>query len=151
MAGQYYKSYLLTLSNGEMMDSTFTKISYTSMMKIVTNDTYLGFILSILKNYMDYILICHFYLIKWKLIHAKNLYVIFSTRKTVTHIKALKQALNHGLILEKVHRIIEFNRKAWLRPYIDMDTELRTNAKYDFGKDFFKLINNSVFGNYGEC
>ena len=55
----------------------------------------------------------------------------------------LKQALNHGLKLKKVHRIIEFNQEAWLKPYIDMSTKL---AKNDFEKDFFKLMNNAVFG-----
>ena len=47
----------------------------------------------------------------------------------VVHIRALKQALNHGLILKKVHRVIQFNQKAWLKPYIDMNTKLRTDAK----------------------
>ena len=58
----------------------------------------------------------------------------------------MKQALNHGLKLNKVHRIIEFNQKAWLEPYIDMNTELRKLAKDDFEKDLFKLMNNAVFG-----
>ena len=62
------------------------------------------------------------------------------------HIKSLKQALNYGLKLKKVHRIIEFNQEAWLKPYIDINTELRKLAINDFKKDFFKLMNNSVFG-----
>ena len=66
--------------------------------------------------------------------------------KYVIHIRALKQALNHGLVLKDVHRIIKFNQEAWLKPYTDMNTKLRTEAKNEFEKDFFKLINNSVFG-----
>ena len=69
-----------------------------------------------------------------------------TTKKNVVHIKALKQALNHRLILKKVHKEIQFNQKAWLKPYIDMNTKLRTEAKNDFEKDFFKLMNNAVFG-----
>ena len=59
---------------------------------------------------------------------------------------SLKQALNHGLILKKVHRVIKFSQKAWLKPYIDMNIKLRQKAKYNFEKDFFKLMNNVVFG-----
>ena len=66
-------------------------------------------------------------------------------KKYVVHIKSLKQALNHGLKFKKIHRIIEFNQKALLKPYIDMDTELRKLAKDDFEKDLFKLMNNAVF------
>ena len=64
----------------------------------------------------------------------------------VIHIRNLKQALNHGLVLKKVHRVIKFNLNAWLNPYIDMNTGLRKKAKNDFEKDFLKLIDNAVFG-----
>ena len=67
-------------------------------------------------------------------------------KKTVVHIRSLKQALNHGLILKKVRKVIQFNQEAWLKPYIDMNTELRRQAKNDFEKHFFKLMNNSFFG-----
>ena len=67
-------------------------------------------------------------------------------KKYLIHINSLKQALNHGLKLKKIHRFIEFNQDAWLDPYIDKNTELRKAAPDDFKKDFFKLINNSVFG-----
>ena len=67
-------------------------------------------------------------------------------KKYVTYINLLKQALSHGLKLKKVHRVIEFNQKKWLKPYIDMNTELRKAEKNDFEKDLFKLMNNSVFG-----
>ena len=64
-------------------------------------------------------------------------------KKYVVHISILKQALDHGLKLKKV---IEFNQEAWLKKYIDINTELRKKASKDFEKDFFKLMNNVVFG-----
>ena len=70
---------------------------------------------------------------------------LFNKKKYAVRINVLKQALNHGLKLKKIHRVIEFNQEAWLKPYIDMNTELRKVAKNDFEKDLFKLMNNSVF------
>ena len=65
--------------------------------------------------------------------------------KYVIHIRPLKQASNHGLILKEVHRVIQSNQEAWLKPYIDMNTKLRKEAKNEFEKGFFKLMNTSVF------
>ena len=67
-------------------------------------------------------------------------------KKYVIHIKTLDQALKHGLILEKVHHVIEFNQSGWLAPYINFNTELRKKANNEFEKEFFKLMNNAVFG-----
>ena len=71
---------------------------------------------------------------------------LYDKKKYVVHIKSLKQALNHGLKFKKIHRAIEFNQKAWLKPYIEIKTELRKKVKNDFEKDLFKLMNNLVFG-----
>ena len=57
---------------------------------------------------------------------------LYDKKDYVVHIRSLKQALNHGLILKKVHRVIQCNKKAWLKAYIDMNTELRKQAKNDF-------------------
>ena len=61
--------------------------------------------------------------------------------KYVIHINALKQVLNHVLRFKKVHRVIELNQKAWFKPNIDMNTELRKKANNEFEKEFFKLVN----------
>ena len=71
---------------------------------------------------------------------------LLNKNKYIIIIKSLKQALNHGLKLKKIHRIIEFNQEAWLEPYIETNTELRKLADNPFDKHFFKLINNAVFG-----
>ena len=76
----------------------------------------------------------------------KLIFNLSNKKKNVIHVNSLKQALNHGLKLKKIHRVIEFNQKEWLKPYIDMNTKLRKAAKSDFEKDLFKLMNKSVFG-----
>ena len=76
----------------------------------------------------------------------KRISSIEDKEKYVIHIRALKQALNHGLKLKKVHRVIQIKQKAWLKSHIDMNTELRKKAQNEFEKDFFKLMNNPVFG-----
>ena len=67
---------------------------------------------------------------------------LFNKKKYVVHINALKQALNHVLKFKKIHRVIEFNQKAWLKTYIDMNTELRKAAKNDFETQTHKASNN---------
>ena len=67
-------------------------------------------------------------------------------KKYVIHVKALKQELDHGLVLERIHRVIQFKQSVWMKEYVDFNTRLRMVAKNDFDKNFYKLMNNLVFG-----
>ena len=71
---------------------------------------------------------------------------VYNKENYVIHIRYLKQALDHGLILNTVHKVIEFRQGAWLKPYIDMNTELRKHAKNESDKEIFQLMNNSACG-----
>ena len=110
-------------------------------MKIVIYDIFLKQIQSIQNNYGVLIKIYHFCPKEENQKKQKNLFVVQKTEKYVIHIRALKQALNNGLKLKKVHRVIKFQQKAWLKSYIDLNTKLRKEAKNQFEKDFFKLMN----------
>ena len=69
---------------------------------------------------------------------------LYDKNKCYSH-KKIKTSTNSCLVLKKVHRVIKFNQKAWLKQYVDMKTNLRKKAKNNFDKDFFKLVNNAVF------
>ena len=76
-----------------------------------------------------------------------SLYVHTMIKKNyVPHMRSVKQALDHTLKLKNAPKTIPFYQKAWLKQYIDMNTELRKNAKNNFEKDFYKLMNSAVFG-----
>ena len=71
-------------------------------------------------------------------LHSKERYAL--------HYKNMKLYTRLGMVVTKIHRIISFTQSRWLKPYIDFNTEQRQKASNDFEKDFFKLMNNSVFG-----
>ena len=85
---------------------------------------------------------------EWKLKKKKKENLItdlYGKTEYVIHIRNLKQALNHGLVLKEIHKIIKFKQN-YTYKIIHMNTKLRKKAKNDFEKNFFKLMNNSVFG-----
>ena len=71
---------------------------------------------------------------------------LYNKKKYVVHHEALKTYLKYGLKITKIHRGIEFHESPWMKRYIDKNTKLRMQSKNNFESDFFKLMNNSVFG-----
>lgn len=80
----------------------------------------------------------------------KLLLTLFNKRNYVIHYQMLKEALRQGLILKKIHKSLKFAQSAWLKPYIMLNTELRTKAENDFEKNFFKLCINIIYGKFIE-
>ena len=66
--------------------------------------------------------------------------------KYVTHYVNLKLYVRLGMRLTRIHRILEFTQDPWIKTYIDFNTDKRRQATTDFERDFYKLMNNSVFG-----
>jgi hypothetical protein len=71
---------------------------------------------------------------------------LLNRRKYCTHYSLLRFYIHHGMVLTKIHRVISFRQKAWMKPYIVANQKLRVSAKNEFDKGFFKKMNNAAFG-----
>ena len=76
----------------------------------------------------------------------KLIQTLSDKKNYVSHYRNLKLYLSLGLKLKKVHHVLEFDQSPWLKQYIDFNTQKQTNAKNAFEEDFFKLLNNSIYG-----
>ena len=110
---------------------------YQNSMKIYDENSDKGYILEVDVKHPEKIRMLHsdlaFLPERMKINKCTKLPCTIRNRENqVVHMKALKQVVNHGLELTKAHRIIEFDQEACLKPYIDMNTNLRKDSKNDF-------------------
>ena len=147
----YAMSKKLPIRNFKWLDKDDISKFNEELIKKYDENSDIGYIFEVVIESPKHICILHsdlpFLPERMKINNSTKLFCNVQNKKNyVVHIAALKQALDHGLKIANIHEIIQFDQEAWLKPNIDMNTRLRTEAKNDFEKDFFKLKINTFYG-----
>ena len=138
----YAMSKKLPITNFKWLDKDEISKFNDELIKKYDENSDIGYIFEVNIEYPKHICILHsdlpFIPERMKINKSTKLFCNVQDKKNyVVQIVALKQALDYGLKTTKIHEIIQCDQEAWLKPYIDMNTRLRTEAKNDFEKDFF--------------
>lgn len=119
----------------------------------ISDDSEVGYIYEVDLEYPDSLHECHNdlpFCVQNKKVNqskfSKLIADLTPKQNYVIHYKNLQQCIKNGLKLIRIHRVLQFKQSRWLQKYIDLNNQHRTLATSDFEKNFFKLMNNSVFG-----
>lgn len=120
----------------------------------ISQDSSIGYIFEVDLEYpqelhdlhRDYILCAENGIVPGTKKDRKLLLTLFNKSNYVIHYQMLQFVLQQGLVLKKIHHVVQFHQSQWLKPYIDLNTELRSKAVNEFEKNFYKLLCNAIYG-----